>query len=125
MFWEGRINIRNNEHKGQPSMILDKTVRCVHTLLKDNHCLTITNITNMQWEMAAHFSHEASEATIVHALQQLKMWKVCTGFLDNLQKNIGKNHVRVALNFFTQYEDGNDLLEQIITGDRCSDYVEK
>ncbi len=46
-------------------MILDKTVQCVCTLLKDNHCLTITD---MREEMA-----EASEATIVRALQQLEM----------------------------------------------------
>ncbi len=36
-FREGRTNIQNNERKGQPSTVLDKTMRCVHTLLKEDH----------------------------------------------------------------------------------------
>ncbi len=56
------------------SMTSDKIARCICTLLKDEHCLTISD---MQWEITAHFSHEASEVTIFHALQQLEMQKVC------------------------------------------------
>ncbi len=54
--------------------------------------------------MQACFTHEAVKAKIVHALQQLEM--------------SSKNSMGVALTFLTQYkEDGNDLLEQIITSD--------
>ncbi len=90
-------------------MTLDKIVWYVHALLENDHCLTITD---MQQEMAAYFSHKVSGATIVHALQWLKMQKVYS------QKNIEKNHTRGALNFLTQYEeDGNNLLERIITSE--------
>ncbi len=47
-------------------MILDQTVRYVPILLEDGHYLTIND---MQQEMTVCFSHEASEATIVRALQ--------------------------------------------------------
>ncbi len=57
-------NIRN-ENKGWLSMTLNETARCVHTLFEDDLHLTITD---MRWEMAAHFSHEASEAKVVCAL---------------------------------------------------------
>ncbi len=56
-------------------MISDKTVQYVCPLLEDNWCLTITD---MQQEMAGCFSHKAGEATIIRALQQLEMQKVCT-----------------------------------------------
>ncbi len=46
---------------------------CIHSFLEDDHHLTISD---MQWEMAAYFSLEASEATLVCALQQLEMQKV-------------------------------------------------
>ncbi len=40
------------------------------------------------------------------------------GFLDNSRRNIEKIAWGVALNFLTQFEeDGNALLEQIITDD--------
>ncbi len=48
--------------------MLDETVWFVHFFLEDDHHLTITD---MWQEMAAHFSYEAGEAKIVHALQQL------------------------------------------------------
>ncbi len=51
-------------------MMLDKTVSCVRALLEDNCHLTITD---MQQEMAGCFSQTPGEATIVRALQQLKM----------------------------------------------------
>ncbi len=66
MFQEGRTNIYDDEHEGQLSMMLDKTVRCIHALLKDDCHLTITG---MQREMAAHFSHQVSKTTIVQVLQ--------------------------------------------------------
>ncbi len=59
-------NVQNNELKGWPSTMLDETVQCMYTLLEDYHCLAIIN---MWQEMAAHFSHTTSEATIVCALQ--------------------------------------------------------
>ncbi len=75
-------------------------------------------ITDMQREIAARFSHEASEATIVHTVQQVKMRKVCTYWVPRQFTEHQKNYMGVALNFLTQYEkDGNDLLEQIITSD--------
>ncbi len=64
----------DNKCEGRLSMMSDETVWCVHALLRDNYCsLTITN---MRWEMAAHFSHKAGRATMVHALQQLEMPKI-------------------------------------------------
>ncbi len=78
MFWEGRTD-SHNEHEGLLSMMLDKAMQCVHFLLNDNHCFTITD---MQREMAKHFSHKAGGATIVHALQQLNMQKVCEGCVN-------------------------------------------
>ncbi len=65
MFQEGRTNVDNNECKGRPSMIFDTTVQCVDALLKDDHCLTITD---MRQELVAHFSHKAGDATIVCTL---------------------------------------------------------
>ncbi len=45
----------------------------------------------MQREIVAHFSHKAGEATIVRALQQLKMRKFADAeFFDNSRKNIKK-----------------------------------
>ncbi len=67
-------DVHNNKCKGQLSMVLDKTVWWVYTLIEDHHYLTITN---MRRDMAAQFSHEASGATTVCA-SQLEMWKVCT-----------------------------------------------
>ncbi len=69
--------------------------------------------------MAAHFSHKARKATIVRALQQLKVCKFCTHWvLRHLTEKRRKNCVGVALNYLTQNkEDGNDLLKLIITGD--------
>ncbi len=98
----------NDEHEGRPSMALDETVWCVCALLEDNHC-----VTDMWWEMAACFSHEASEATILYALQQLKMWKLCTFWVpQQLMEEHQINRVGVTLNFLIQYEeDGDDLLQ--------------
>ncbi len=66
--------------------------------------------------MTACFLHEASKATIVHALQQRKMVKSfhVMHSLTTHGRTL-KNCMGVALDFLTQYEeDGNDLLEQII-----------
>ncbi len=70
MFQEKRTNIHTDDSRGWQSSTLDETVPYEYAVFKDSHHLTITD---MQWEMARHFSHKASEATVVHALQQLKM----------------------------------------------------
>ncbi len=44
MFQEGKTSIQENEHKEQPSVTLDKTLQCVCYRLKDNHCVSITDI---------------------------------------------------------------------------------
>ncbi len=70
MFQKGRINIYNNEHKGQLSTALDKTLERVHALLKDKHRFTITDI----WrDSRMLYTNIAREGTIVCALQQLQM----------------------------------------------------
>ncbi len=99
--------------KGQ-SITLDETERCKHTLLEDDYRLTVTD---MRREMATCFSHEANGATIGCALQQLEMCKVCTHWVSRqLMEEHRKNHIRVALNFPTQYEkDPNDSLLWIFT----------
>ncbi len=67
--------------------------------------------------MAAHFSEEAGQATIVCVLQQLEMWNVCVYWVPwQLMEEHRKNRMGVALNFLTQDKNGNDLLEWIITG---------
>ncbi len=67
--------------------------------------------------MAGCFSHKASDVTIVHALQQLKMQKVCARWIRRQLTEHQKNIMGVALDFLTQYrEDRNDLLKQKITG---------
>ncbi len=73
--------------------------------------------TDMWWKMAAHFSHKASKAIIIRALQQFEMQKVCKHWVSRqLTEENWKSHM--ALNFLTQYEkDENDLLEWIITSD--------
>ncbi len=70
IFQEARTNIPDNELEGQPNTMLDETVQRICALLEDNCHLTVTN---MQQEMAAHLSHKAGKAVIVHALQQLEM----------------------------------------------------
>ncbi len=74
MFWERRTNMHINEHEGWLTMMCE-TVWCVCILLEANHHLTITD---MQRVIKGHFSHEVGYATIVNALQLLKMQKVCT-----------------------------------------------
>ncbi len=70
----------------------------------------------MQRELAARFPHEAGDATMVCALQQLKMQKVCTHWVpQQLVEKYQKNCMAVVFNFLTEYKNGNDLLEQIIT----------
>ncbi len=74
VFQKGRTNIHDNRHNGCQSIILDETVRCIHTLLKnDRHLLLLT--CDERWQQ---FSYKASKTTIVPALQQLMMQKVCT-----------------------------------------------
>ncbi len=94
--------------------MLDETVGCIYIHLEDDHRLTVTN---MQREMAAHFTHKAVEATTVCALQQLKMGKVYAHWLlRQLMEKHRKNCMGTELNFISQYkEDGKDLLERIIT----------
>ncbi len=115
VFWGGRTNI-DDEHKEWLSRMLDEIVWCVCSLLKDDCRLTITD---MQREIAAHFSHEAGKATIVCTLQQLVIWKVCAGWASQqLMEEHWKNQTGAALNFPAQYkEDGNDLPQWIITSD--------
>ncbi len=72
--------------------MLNKTVWCVWVLLEDNHRFTITNIT-----MAAHFSHEADEAVIVNALQQLEMHKVCPCCVP---WQLMEEHQKIALEWY-------------------------
>ncbi len=67
-------------------MMLDKTVRSVCTLHKDRCCLTITDVRE---EMAAHFPHEASGATM-HCSSRCEEF-VLAGFFNNSQKNIKKS----------------------------------
>ncbi len=70
--------------------------------------------------LVACFSDEASAATIVHALQQLKIQKVYTCWVpQHLTEEHWKNHMKMVLNFLTQYkEDRKNLREWIITGDK-------
>ncbi len=112
MFWEGRTNM--NKCKRQVSTKLDETVQCVHAILKADHPLTITE---KGQKMAACFSHKTCKATMLCALH-LEMWKVCALWVPwQLIVEHRKNWMEVALNFLTHYkEDGNDLLEWIITG---------
>ncbi len=61
------------------------TVWCARAHLAEAHRLTITD---MWQEMAAHFSHEAGDTTIVPALQRLKTWKLEAAWsLDNSRNN--------------------------------------
>ncbi len=51
--------------KGDRAYTLHATVRCIRTLLEEDHHLIITDM----WpEMTGWFSHETGEATIVYAL---------------------------------------------------------
>ncbi len=49
MFEDGRTNIQDDKHKEPLSMMLDKTVWCLHTLLEDDHHLTITDMLIFIW----------------------------------------------------------------------------
>ncbi len=73
----------------------------------------------MQREMTLHFSHETGKATIVGALLQLEMREVYMCKVpQQLTEEQQKNCIGAALNSLTQYvDDGNDLLERIITGE--------
>ncbi len=63
------------------------------------------------WNTAGCFSHKASEATIVHALQQLKMQKVWVWSVPRqLVKEYWKNCMGAALNFLTQHEEDENYL---------------
>ncbi len=44
MFREGRANIPSNKLEGRSSTMLDETLLRVHALLKDDRCLTITDM---------------------------------------------------------------------------------
>ncbi len=44
MCQEGRTNMHNDKCKRQLSLALDETVQYICTLLKDDFCLTITNM---------------------------------------------------------------------------------
>ncbi len=94
--------------------MLHETVWRVHAFLHDDYRLIITD---MWREMAAHFSHEANEVTIVSALQQIRMQKVCACDIPRqLMEEHQKTCMEVALIFLTQcQENGNDLLEQKLT----------
>ncbi len=84
MFQEGRTNIYN-EHRATKHGIR-QTVQCVHTFFEDEHCLIFTD---MQREMAAHFSHKASKATIVIVLQQTRCKKfACSSTTHRTSKKI-------------------------------------
>ncbi len=78
-------------------MILDKSVWCIHSLPKDDHHLTITDI---QRETTACFSHKAGEATIIHVWQQLEMWKVCAGWVPRQLTEERQKIVRVWHSIF-------------------------
>ncbi len=82
---------------------------------KTTYYLTIAD---MWREMAAHFLHEAGEATIVHALQPLAMWKVCVCWIHHSWKNIEKiGWEWQSTSLLSTRRRGNDLLEWIITSD--------
>ncbi len=123
MFWGGRTNIHNDESEEWRSTMLDETVQCVHTLLRQSS----SHFSDMWQEMVVCFSHEASEATMVCALQELEIWKVCVHWvLWQLTEECQNNCMGMALNFLIQYkEDGIDLLEQIITTDKSWIYFYK
>ncbi len=67
-------------------MMLDETVQRVCTLHEDRCCITITD---MRGEMAAHFPHETSGATMHYSSRCEEF--VLARFLNNSQKNIKKS----------------------------------
>ncbi len=101
---EGRTNMHNNEYKGQLSTMLDETVWCVHTLLKDDCQLTITDTTqwgNNSWCIT--IARDAKNLCTLGSLTHGRTSKKVTWQWHSTSSVWGKR--------------GNELLEQIITSD--------
>ncbi len=112
MFWEGRKNIHDNKHEGWSTLMLDGTVWCIHTLLKDDYYLTITDL---WWEVAACFSHKASEPLEVHVLQQLEMWKVCMCWVP--QQSVEEHRKKITREQYSTFSLSTGRMEMIYSSE--------
>ncbi|GBN27128.1 hypothetical protein AVEN_120324-1 [Araneus ventricosus] len=112
MFKNGCTNVHYEDHSGRPNLVTDELTIKINEKIRENHCLTITQLLLEFPQISGSLLHEI-------VVRKLGYHKFRARWVPKLlTEDYKKQCMAASLEFLKAYhKDGDPLLDHVVTGD--------